>query len=118
MATPTCACNCEQVCSCCGFTTDVSLPQLLSYDMHVCPVMRVTSCSVAIGLLLGLLLLVLVRPPAALRRHVVVATGLGNAGNLPLVLVAALIRETGGKLFGEEVREHSTAHATRKSRSQ
>ena len=50
-----------------------------------------------------MLLLVVVRPPAALRKHVVVAAALGNAGNLPLVLVAALIRETGGKLFGGEV---------------
>lgn len=55
------------------------------------------------GLLLGGLLLVLVRPPPGLRRHVVVATALGNAGNLPLVLCAALVRETGGKLFGQEV---------------
>lgn len=53
--------------------------------------------------MLGVLLLVVVRPPAALRKHVVVAAALGNAGNLPLVLVAALIRETGGKLFGGEV---------------
>lgn len=59
--------------------------------------------SVGAGLLLGGLLLLLVRPPPGLRRHVVVATALGNAGNLPLVLVAALVRETGGKLFGQEV---------------
>lgn len=59
--------------------------------------------SVGVGLLLGVLLLLVVRPPAGLRKHVVVAAGLGNAGNLPLVLVAALIRETGGKLFAGEV---------------
>jgi hypothetical protein len=60
-------------------------------------------CSVGAGLVLGVLLLIVVRPPAALQKHVVVAAALGNAGNLPLVLVAALIRETGGKLFGGEV---------------
>lgn len=53
--------------------------------------------------MLGALVLLVVRPPAGLRKHVVVATALGNAGNLPLVLVAALIRETGGRLFGGEV---------------
>lgn len=63
--------------------------------------------SVAVGLLLGGLLLLLVSPPKALKRHVMVATALGNAGNLPLVLVAALIRETGGRLFEGEVRNSS-----------
>jgi hypothetical protein len=60
--------------------------------------------NVAVGLLLGVLLLAIVRPPAGLRCHVVAASGLGNAGNLPLVLVAALVQESGGALFGGEVR--------------
>lgn len=58
----------------------------------------------AAGLALGVALMWALRPPAALRRHVVVAAGLGNAGNLPLVLVAALVRESGGKLFAGQVR--------------
>jgi hypothetical protein len=52
--------------------------------------------SVAVGLALGAAL-----APAAppwFRRHVVAATGLGNVGNLPLVLVAALVHEAGGSL--------------------
>jgi hypothetical protein len=67
------------------------------------PPLPLLSCSVAAGLVLGALMLLVVRPPAGLRKHVMVATALGNAGNLPLVLVAALIRETGGRLFGGEV---------------
>lgn len=67
-------------------------------------------CSVGAGLVLGGLLLAVVRPPAGLKRHVVVATALGNAGNLPLVLVAALVRETGGKLFGEQVSQQLWQH--------
>lgn len=59
--------------------------------------------SVGVGLVLGVVLVLVVKPPAGLRKHVVVAAALGNAGNLPLVLVAALIRETGGELFAGEV---------------
>lgn len=73
--------------------------------------------SVAAGLALGLLLVVVVRPPAAFRTHVVVATALGNAGNLPLVLVAALVRETGGKLFGEQVMTQHTNDSAQQSRA-
>lgn len=52
--------------------------------------------SIAVGLSLGLLL----RPlaPAWFRPHTVAATGLGNVGNLPLVLVAALVHEAGDAL--------------------
>ncbi|WIA28427.1 hypothetical protein OEZ86_010972 [Tetradesmus obliquus] len=60
--------------------------------------------SVAVGLLLGVLLVLLVRPPAGFSKHVIVTTGLGNAGNLPLVLVAALMRSSGSTLFaGQDV---------------
>ena len=56
------------------------------------------AASVAAGLALGALL----RPlaPPGLRAHVVAATGLGNVGNLPLVLVAALVREAGASALG------------------
>jgi hypothetical protein len=47
-----------------------------------------------VGLLLGALLARAAAPPG-LRPHVVAAVGLGNVGNLPLVLVAALVREAG-----------------------
>uniref|UniRef100_A0A383VGS0 Uncharacterized protein n=1 Tax=Tetradesmus obliquus TaxID=3088 RepID=A0A383VGS0_TETOB len=60
--------------------------------------------SVAVGMLLGVLLVLLVRPPAGFSKHVIVTTGLGNAGNLPLVLVAALMRSSGSTLFaGQDV---------------
>lgn len=53
-------------------------------------------CSVAVGLALGAALRH-VAPPW-FRPHVVAATGLGNVGNLPLVLVAALVHEAGSNL--------------------
>ena len=56
-----------------------------------------------VGLLLGVLLLLVVSAPPWFRKHVVVATALGNAGNLPLVLVAALLRESGGVIFEGQV---------------
>lgn len=37
-------------------------------------------CSVAVGLLLGVLLVLLVRPPAGFSKHVIVTTGLGEHG--------------------------------------
>ncbi|KAF6264393.1 membrane transport protein-domain-containing protein [Scenedesmus sp. NREL 46B-D3] len=90
--------------------------------------------SVAVGLLLGVLLVLLVKPPDGFSKHVIVATGLGekrdssrkaavtaaaaaavvslavdaeqvrNAGNLPLVLVSALMQSSGSTLFaGQDV---------------
>lgn len=73
------------------------------HPLSLLPPLPLLSCSVAAGLVLGAVMLLVVRPPAGLRKHVMVATALGNAGNLPLVLVAALIRETGGRLFAGEV---------------
>jgi uncharacterized protein (DUF2062 family) len=55
-----------------------------------------TPRSVAAGLAIGAAL----RPlaPPWFRRHTVAAAGLGNVGNLPLVLVAALVQEAGSHL--------------------
>ncbi|KIY94958.1 hypothetical protein MNEG_13004 [Monoraphidium neglectum] len=64
--------------------------------------------SVAVGLALGAAL-----APAAppwFRRHVVAATGLGNVGNLPLVLVAALVHEAGGSLGQDATVERGVAY--------
>lgn len=52
--------------------------------------------SIAVGLALGAALSR--AAPPWFRRHTVAATGLGNAGNLPLVLVAALVHEAGPAL--------------------
>jgi ABC-type methionine transport system permease subunit len=43
-------------------------------------VMRCASCccSVAVGLLLGVLLVLLIKPPAGFSKHVIVMTGLGE----------------------------------------
>lgn len=54
--------------------------------------------SVAVGLALGALLVRLLQPPAWFRHHTIAATGLGNVGNLPLVLVVALVHEAQGTL--------------------
>lgn len=51
-----------------------------------------------VGLCLGAIQVVVSHPPEWFRAHTLVATGLGNAGNLPLVLVAALMKEAGGTL--------------------
>ncbi|KAL0019914.1 hypothetical protein WJX77_007779 [Trebouxia sp. C0004] len=52
-----------------------------------------TALSILMGLLIGWLTAMVIKPPKELRMHVIVATGLGNVGNLPLVIVATLCDE-------------------------
>lgn len=49
--------------------------------------------SIIAGMLLGWLTAVVIEPPEGLKMHIIVATGLGNLGNMPLVIVAALCND-------------------------
>ncbi|KAI4313825.1 hypothetical protein L6164_026775 [Bauhinia variegata] len=50
--------------------------------------------STAIGCILGLLVVVICRPPPQFRRFTVIMTGFGNTGNLPLAVVGSVCHTT------------------------
>ncbi|KAL3144526.1 hypothetical protein ABBQ32_004260 [Trebouxia sp. C0010 RCD-2024] len=61
-----------------------------------------TALSITAGLLIGWLTAMVIKPPKELKMHVIVATGLGNVGNLPLVIVATFCDEP-ASLFAREL---------------
>ncbi|GBF90775.1 auxin efflux carrier family protein [Raphidocelis subcapitata] len=76
-----------------ALTFDKLAPALSASNLvHFLPLPLNVALSIAVGLALGAALARTVSPPW-FARHTIAATGLGNVGNLPLVLVAALASE-------------------------
>lgn len=67
--------------------------------------------STALGCLLGLLVVVICRPPPQLTRFTVIMTGFGNTGNLPLAVVGSVCH-TKGNPFGLHCNTRGVAYVS------
>lgn len=67
--------------------------------------------STALGCLLGLLVVVICRPPPQLTRFTVIMTGFGNTGNLPLAVVGSVCH-TKGNPFGQNCNTRGVAYVS------
>lgn len=67
--------------------------------------------STCVGLVLGVLVVIICRPPPQYSRFTIIMTAFGNTGNLPLAIVGSICHDE-GNLFGPECKKKGVAYVS------